>query len=231
VSDAVSAAYAALDARMKIVDVIANNLANARTNGFKRDFGQILETENGYDTASAVDLKPGDMMSTRNNLDAAIDGPGFFVIQTPEGARYSRAGAFAIDADGQLVNKDGFAVLATGGAPIRVGDGEVTIEDGGVVNVDRQEVGKLMVVDFRNTAGLEKEGFARFRWNGRPEDVVEVEEPHVSGGFLESSNVNAVDEMVHLMAAYRDFESVQRTLKTMTTDMNSRLIQELGSLT
>ena len=67
-------------------------------------------------------------------------------------------------------------------------------------------------------------------WNGAANEIQNVPDPQVKGGYLERSNVNAIDEMVHLMAAYREFEGVQRTLKTLMTDMNTKLIQELGKL-
>jgi flagellar basal-body rod protein FlgF len=229
-SDPITAAYSALQSRLNMVDVIANNLANAQTSGFKKDFAHILESEQGFDTATTVDLSPGDMVPTGHGLDAAIDGSGFFAVQTSSGIRYTRAGSFIVNADGDLVTKDGMKLLSNSNSPINVGDGQVAIQDGGVVTVDGNETAQLKIVNFRNAHNLEKEGLYRFKWNGAANDVVDVPEPRVKGGYLEASNVNAVDEMVHLMSAYRDFESVQRTMKTMMTDMNSRLIQELGKL-
>ena len=112
-SDALIDAYSALDARMKVVDVIANNLANANTTGYKRDFAHIFQDETRFDTGTQVDVSPGDIVSTGNELDAAINGPGFFVIQTPDGIRYTRNGSFSMNADGELVTKDGMPVLNT----------------------------------------------------------------------------------------------------------------------
>jgi flagellar basal-body rod protein FlgF len=229
-SDSFAAAYSALEARMKMVDVIANNLANANTTGFKRDFGRILESEQGFDVGTAVDLSSGDLIATQNDLDVAISGPGFFAVQTPQGVRYTRAGTFALNDKGDLVTKDGMAVLSTSDSPINVGEGSIFIQDNGAVTVDGNEIATLKIVNFRKTDMLQKEGLHRFVWNGDAKDIETVSEPKVKSGHLEHSNVNAVDEMVHLMAAYRDFESVQRTVKTLMTDMNTRLIQELGKL-
>ena len=229
-SDAFMTAYAALDARMKIVDVIANNLANSETVGFKRDFGHILEGENGFDVGTAIDVSSGDLIATRNELDVAIEGPGFFAIQTPQGVRYTRNGTFALNSEGDLVTKDGMPVLSTTDSPIRVGEGTITVDDTGAILVNGSEVGTLRLVNFKSPAGLEKEGLSRFRWTGSPGDIENVPEPRVKSGHIEKSNVNSIDEMVHLMAAYRDFESVQRTIKTLTSDMNAKLIQELGRL-
>jgi flagellar basal-body rod protein FlgF len=230
-SDGFMAAYSALDARMKLVDVIANNLANAETTGFKRDFGQILDAESGFDVGTSVDLKPGDLVATNNTLDVAIAGSGFFEIQTPQGSRYTRAGSFALSSNGDLVTKDGMPVLSTGDGPIHVGEGTITISDNGAVMADGAEVGTLKLVNFKTTQGLEKEGLSRFKWSGSPGDIEDVPEPRVRGGHLEKSNVSSIDEMVHLMTAYRDFESVQRTIKTLSSDMHAKLISELGKLT
>jgi flagellar basal body rod protein FlgG len=204
-SDAFMSAYSALDARMKIVDVIANNLANAQTTGFKRDFGRILEAENGFDVGTTVDLRPGDFIATKNELDVAIQGSGFFAVQTPQGVRYTRAGDFALSANGDLVTKDGMPVLSTSDSPINVGEGALRIEDTGAVTVNGNEIGTLKLVNFKKIEGLEKEGLQRFVWNGSPQDIEDVPEPKVKSGHPEHSNVNGINEMVHLMAAYRDF--------------------------
>jgi flagellar basal-body rod protein FlgF len=222
--------YSALDARMKLVDAIANNLANANTTGFKRDFGRIYQGEIGYEAATQIDLSPGEITATGNELDVALDGPGFFVIETPDGQRYTRAGNFGLNAAGEIITKDGMRVLSTSDSPITVGDGKIEIRDGGVVSVDGNEVGSLKVVALPDPAKIEKEGFTRFVWRGAPNAVQTVSDPPVKGGVLERANVNAIDEMVHLMSAYREFEAVQRSLKTMMSDMNAKLIQELGRL-
>ena len=229
-SDSFIDAYSALEARMKIVDVITNNLANANTTGFKRDFGHILQNETGFDAGTQVDLSPGDLVTTGNELDVAINGNGFFVIDTPGGTRYTRSGNFALNSAGEIVTKDSMKVLSTSGSPIAIGEGKVEIRDGGIVTVDGNEIATLKVVTFNDPAKIEKEGFYRLKWNGTPDGVQPAPDPQVKGGYLERSNVNAIDEMVHLMSAYREFEAVQRTLKTLMTDMNSKLIQELGKL-
>jgi flagellar basal-body rod protein FlgF len=229
-SDSFIDAYSALEARMKIVDVITNNLANANTIGFKRDFGHILQGETGFDVGTMVDLSSGDLVGTGNNLDVAINGSGFFAIETPNGVRYTRAGGFGLNAAGELITKDSMRVLSTSGTPITIGDGKVEIRDGGVVMVDDNEVATLKVVTFSDATKLQKEGFQRMVWTGAETEIQAASDPQVKGGYIERSNVNAIDEMVHLMSAYREFEAVQRTLKTLMTEMNSKLIQELGKL-
>ena len=222
--------YSALDARLKIVDVITNNLANVNTTGFKRDFTQILKTEVGSEAATKADFSTGEIAATGNELDVAINGPGLFVIDTPNGQRFTRAGNFSLNTAGELVTKDGMKVMSTSDSPINVGEGKVEIRDGGLVTVDGNEVATLKVVTFADPARLQKEGLSRFVWTGAPGGIQVVSEPGVKGGHLERSNVSAIDEMVHLMSSYREFEAVQKTLRTMMTDMNGKLIQELGKL-
>jgi len=229
-SDAFIDAYSALEARMKVVDVIANNLANANTTGFKRDFANIFQGETGFDAGTQVDVSPGDLVSTGNELDAAINGPGFFVIQTPQGVRYTRNGSFSLNADGELVTKDGMPVLNKSGAPINVGHGKIAIQDGGLVTVDGNEAATLKIVNVSDPRKLGKEGLYRLTWTGSPDEVQDLPDPHLKSGTLERSNVNAIDEMIHLMSAYREFEAVQKSLKTLMTDMNGKLVQELGKL-
>jgi flagellar basal-body rod protein FlgG len=229
-ADPITDAYSALEARMRIVDVITNNLANANTTGFKRDFAHILQGQAGFDIGTQVDLAAGDIVQTGNPLDAAIDGPGFFAIQTPNGVRYTRNGSFSLNANGELVTKDGMAVLNSSGGTINVSHGKVAIQDGGIVTVDGNESAALKIVTFNDPKKVQKEGLYRLAWTGSADDVQDVPAPHVTSGALEHSNVNAVDEMVHLMSAYREFESVQRTLRTLMTDLNGKLTQEMGRL-
>src|SRR5207244_6719732 len=144
-NDPVIHTYSAVEARMKIVDVITNNLANANTTGFKRDFGHILQNETGFDIGTRVDLSTGDLVSTGNDLDAAINGQGFFAIQTPNGVRYTRNGGFSLNAGGELVTQDGMPVLNSSGATINIGHGKVAIQDSGIVTVDGNETATLKI--------------------------------------------------------------------------------------
>ena len=233
-NDAVFTAYEAMEARMKMVDIIANNLANAQTTGFKRDFSQILEevtgTETNIEVYSLVDLAPGDLVPTGNELDAAIDGPGFFVVETDNGTRYTRNGSFSVNADGELVLKDGLRVLSDGNTPVFVGTGKVSIQDGGDVSADGNVVAALRIVDFNDPKYLRKEGMFRFEWTGDAADVADVLEPRLKSSHLEKSNVNSIREMVGLMSAFREFESVAQSLRAVTTEMDKQLLAELADL-
>ena len=229
-SDAFTDAYVGLDSRMKMIEIVTNNLANAQTTGFKRDFGRVLESQQLLDVGSTIDRSPGDITGTQNPLDVAIDGEGYFAIQTPAGVRYTRNGSFSLNESGDLVTKQGMKVLSSSGSPINVTGNVIGIQDGGMVTADGNEVATLKIVTFPNMRLLEKEGSNQFVWNGNVGDVHDVDQPRVKSGALERSNVNSMSEMIQLMGAYREFESVQKTLKTLDTDMNARLIQELGRI-
>ena len=229
-SDAFTDAFVGLDSRMKIIEIVTNNLANAQTTGFKRDFGRVLESEQLLDVGTGMDTAPGDLVPTQNPLDVAIDGEGFFAIQTPGGVRFTRNGSFSLNEDGDLVTKQGMKVLSSSGSPINVTGDNIGIQDGGIVTAEGNEVATLKIVTFQGINLLQKEGSNQFIWNGPAEGVQDVDEPRVKSGSLERSNVDSMREMINLMAAYREFESVQRTLKTLDADMNARLIQELGRI-
>jgi len=229
-SDAFTDAFVGLDSRMKLIEIVTNNLANAQTTGFKRDFGRILESEQLLDVGTSLDATAGVVAFTGNPLDAAIDGEGFFAIQTPAGVRFTRNGSFSLNEDGDLVTKEGMKVLGSSGTPINLSGNNVSIQDGGIVTLDGSEAATLKIVSFRNLAMLQKEGANRYVWNGSTDGVQDVDEPRVKSGSLERSNVNSTTEIIQLMGAYREFESVQRTLKTLDTDMNAKLIQELGRI-
>jgi len=229
-SDAFTDAFVGLDSRMKLIEIVTNNLANAQTTGFKRDFGRVLESEQLLDVGTTLDATAGVVAFTGNPLDAAVDGEGFFAIQTPAGVRFTRNGSFSLNEDGDLVTKEGMKVLGSSGTPINLIGNDIAIQDGGIVTLDGNEAATLKIVSFRNLAMLQKEGANRYVWNGSIDGVQDVDEPRVKSGSLERSNVNSTTEIIQLMGAYREFESVQRTLKTLDTDMNAKLIQELGRI-
>jgi len=229
-SDAFTDAFVGLDSRMKLIEIVTNNLANSQTTGFKRDFGRVLESEQLLDVGTTIDTTAGPITFTQNPLDVAIDGGGFFVVQTPAGVRFTRNGSFSLDESGDLVTKEGMKVLSSSGSPINVTGNNIGIQDGGTVTADGNEVATLKVVTFGNINLLQKEGSNHFVWNGSTDGVQDVDQPRVKSGSLERSNVNSMSEIIQLMGAYREFESVQRTLKTLDTDMNAKLIQELGRI-
>jgi flagellar basal-body rod protein FlgF len=205
-------------------DVISNNLANVNTAGFKKDitvtkdFASLLisRVNDGAETPVigtlgvgvmvdevATDYSTGTVKTTGNDFDLAIEGKGFFAVETPQGKRYTRNGTFARSSKGELVTSDGYRVLGTNG-PIIVMDGKMSVSSDGRVMVDNNEVGRLQVVDFADEKQLTKEGASLFV---APDG--QQEQPAAGGvrqGALEMANVNVVGEMVNLISNYRAYE-------------------------
>lgn len=242
-----SGLYSALSgniAAMKRMDIISNNLANVNTPGYKKDkmlfesllagasnppavpqgstADPILQKENVY-----IDYGAGPLAQSGNPLDLAIDGDGFFVIQTPEGRAYTRQGNFRLGADGTLVTSDGYQVMGQNG-PIRVQGGRVEIDGKGVVMVDGETSGTISVVDFPRPYKLKKTASAQFL----PEDpqvVPTTASGSISQGHLEGSNVETVSEMVQMIETSRYFDSCQRVIKGFD-DMVGKAVNEMGRL-
>jgi flagellar basal-body rod protein FlgF len=232
------------------MDVIANNVANVNTNGFKADRSLFQEylipgaREDNFmpgrdrrlshvmDRATFRDYGQGSLEPTKNPLDVAIDGEGFFVVQTPAGERYTRDGSFQINNQGQLVNASGYPVLGTGG-PIQfqqtdkqiniAADGNVTVLEG-TATTDSVR-GKLRVVRFANPQSLEKEGANLLSGGAGVVDTASV----VRQGFVEKSNVNSVLEMSRLIEVNRTYSHIA-TLLQQQHDLHRSAIDKLAEV-
>jgi len=206
-------------------ETVANNMANINTNGFKKNiisFNQALE----MNTISKADFTQGPVRHTGNELDVALDSKGFFKIQTANGIRYTRDGAFTLDENGTLVTLNGDSVLGENG-PITIDGREVTIGGDGQVQVDDESVDRLMVVDFENPHLLKKEGGARYFYSGEEKEISTVEDVGVQQGYLESSNVNSTEEMIKMIETYRAFESVQKAIQSIDK-VTDKIVNDYG---
>lgn len=220
-------------------DIIANNLANASTAGFKRDtavfksFPSVFVKSMGelyggvkFDQVSS-DVDQGGLVQTGRQLDCAISGKGYFCVQTPQGERYTRNGSFSIDSEGQLVTSEGYAVQGESGQ-IFVTGSDVAIGSGGEVIVDGSRAGKLKVVDFESPDKLVKAGSAFF---AAPDGVVPADstEASVVQGSLESSNVKTVKEMVDMIDTLRAFQANQKVIQ-LKDEMLNKSINQVGKI-
>lgn len=220
------------------MDVIANNVANANTTGFKAErvlFSTYLEKmrhverfPGSKEIAFAQDIgvfrntDQGTLQTTDNPLNFAIQGDGYFVIETPDGDRYTRNGVFTIDADGQIVTDQGHPVLGEGGDPLIITEADATIDVArdGTVNADTGIVGRLQVVTFENQQALRKVANGLYETEQEPEPA---ENPDIQQGMIEQSNVVPVIELTRMIELLREFEGVnqmierenERTLKAM----------------
>ncbi|MBL7179789.1 MAG: flagellar basal-body rod protein FlgF [Pseudomonadota bacterium] len=208
-------------------ETISNNLANLNTNGFRKDaisFNQALSM-NYY---SETDFTPGPVRHTGNELDVALEGKGFFKIQTPKGIRYTRDGAFSINAEGVLVTHTGDAVLGQNG-PITINGGKVTIQTDGQVLANGQPVDQLRIVDFEKPQLLAKEGGSYYAHQGKESEIVTAEEANIKQSYIEGSNVNPTEEMIKMLEAFRSFESAQKAIQSID-EMTSRMVNDQGLL-
>jgi len=206
-------------------DTIANNLANVNTAGYKKDVAiskdfrsmYIQRINDGTDApvignmgvGSVIDeIAPihsaGPMVQTGNTFDLAIDGQGYFTVDTPNGVRYTRNGSFTRNALGELVTQDGYRVLGQNG-PLRVNGDKVAVSGDGQVSVDGMVTGSLQLVNFADEKQLTKEGSSLYVAAACAQ--TSPMEGIVRQGVVEQSNVNAVSEMVNMIAGYRAYET------------------------
>lgn len=204
-------------------EIISNHLANADTTGFK---GDILTFDQMMDAHITVDLTQGAIKNTGNKLDLALDGKGFFKIQTPQGIRYTRNGNFMLNAAGNLVTQTGDIVLGDGG-PINIDGNQVVVHKNGDVAVDGELAGNLDIVFFNNPALLEKDANSNFKYTGGEQNEIEPENLTVHQGSLEMANVQTVKEMTKMIESHRTYETLQKLMHTFD-EIDSKTINDVG---
>ncbi|MGN6105094.1 MAG: flagellar basal-body rod protein FlgF [Kofleriaceae bacterium] len=233
-SSGIYIATAGAVAQSTALDATANNIANASTAGFQGDrvtFREAMTAARSADLSvvgagtTRVDGQAGALTPTESPLDLALEGDGFFGVQTANGPRYTRAGNFRLDDARQLVTADGHPVRGEGGAPIAIPEGAQAIHIGadGQVLADDAVVGKLELTRFA-TRQLRREGGSLFSATGRPEPG---DPPRVRAGMLEASNVNIVRGVVDLVKVSRTYESLMRVIQGYH-DVESRAARDLG---
>jgi flagellar basal-body rod protein FlgF/flagellar basal-body rod protein FlgG len=235
------AACTALAARTQALDTIANNLANASTPGYRAQhnvFSAALvsaagasgspfsQAVNNYGILSgtAMDRSQGALQKTGNDLDLAIQGAGFFVVQTAHGAMYTRNGSFQVSGNGQLVTATGDAVMGDQGI-INMLPGPVSISADGTISSKGAVAGKLKLVDFPAGTVLKSAG-GNF-YSAPPKTEKPAVGSTLQQGSIENSNVNPVSSMVELIAAQRSAEMMQRAVTLFGTEMDKTASQEL----
>ena len=231
------AAMGAFRQQTRMDHLIANNLSNAQTIGFKREvpvFQSILSKtserfQNIQKDTVKISFLPGPIQKTGNDLDLAIEGEGFFKVKTPDGVRYTRNGNFSLNKDQVLINASGFPVLGQRGSEITLTGKKIAVGSNGSVMADGNEVDQIAVVTFPGLDVLQKEGYTLMK-NGSPEqEEIKAPESQVVQGALEASNVNAVDEMINLMDSYRTYESCLKIIQA-DNSMDSKAVNDVGKV-
>jgi len=221
--------YIALSSEMALqrqADVVANNLANLSTPAFKGEemlFSQFLLQPPGsqplafvQDAGTARDLRQGPITNTGNPLDLAVQGPGYFTVQSPLGVRYTRNGHFQLDAQNQIVTNDGYPVLANSGLPIQVPSNakDITIAHDGTISASQNgstaqvSVGRLQLVDFAVPQAVVPAANGLYLTDQATQPATGT----VQQGTIEESNVQAVVELTRLMAVTRASGNIKNFL-------------------
>jgi len=208
---------------MQELQIIANNIANSSTSGFKAEAVIFSEYVNevGTDKPSLsmaqakvrnTDFTQGGLIQTGGTFDVAIEGDGFFLVQTPAGERLTRAGSFAPNENGDLVTMDGNPVLDVGGAPVFIpqGLGEIGIAADGTISAQGRPVGQIGVVVPNDFTTLTREGGLLFETTS---GVVPADNAKVLQGFVENANVNPITEIGRMIEVQRAYEMGQNFLK------------------
>ena len=249
----ISGLYAAATGMMAIEErqaVIANNIANANTAGFKRHiavqegFYQVFEaglrSPGRFNAERAPggglkvietfsDFSNGGLRNTGNPLDIALVGPGFITVNTPNGERYTRNGQFSVASDGRLLVGDGHEVLGAGGGALIVQGGDIEIDGEGSIFVNGQVVGQIQLVEFDDPQYLVREGATLYATTDAAKQTARpAERTTMVGRSLELANVQIPVEVSDMLLALRAYSANQKAI-TAIDETLSRLIDQVGA--
>jgi flagellar basal body rod protein FlgG len=225
---------------MESLDLVANNIANATTGGYKADrefYSLYIAPEaDGNDATMPVIERPwvdhaqGVLYSTGNPLDVALSGKGFFAVNGPGGPLYTRNGSFRLATDGRLTSADGYPVRDSQGAALTLQAARpLEISSDGTVTQDGVVTGKLEIADFTSTAGLSKQGANYFRVTDPATRPAAPSGTSVEQGHLETSNTGTAESAVRLVSVMRQFEMLQKAV-SLGNEMNKKAIEEVAKV-
>ena len=241
-SDAIAALSEAMRNDAETLRVIGQNVSNIDTVAYRREIavmrssfdqaadlaraelGTSAELSAPVDFETAVDQRPGTLKASSEALHLALEGPGFFVIDTPQGEALTRRGDFRLDSEGRLVTQKGLPVLGENGHVQIAGTPQIAVD--GAVRVDGTVVAQLRIAQVAPGAPLTSLGSDLYGGDQLPQGDSSA---RVRQGFLEASNVESVQEMIRLIETMRHFEGVQRFVRGYD-DMMGKAISELGKV-
>lgn len=221
---------------MREMQVVANNIANSATTGFRQEGIIFSEYVQGIKDGPSLSMGQGNVRQTSflqgeltqsgGTFDFAIEGDGYFLIETPLGERLSRAGAFSPNAQGDLVTYDGFRVLDAGGAPVFVPPGaeSISVSTDGTLSADGTLIGQLGIVTPNAPNDMIREDGVMFRAD---EGYLPAENARVLQGFVEASNVQPLTQLARMIEVQRAYEMGQSFLESE----DERVRQAINSLT
>ncbi len=221
-----AAGYATLSRQsglMREMRVIANNIANSATTGYRQEgliFSEFVQTAPGQESLSMsranifnTSMEQGQLTKTGGTFDFAVEGDGFFMVETPQGERLTRSGAFSPNSAGDLVTMDGYRVLDAGRAPLFVPPdaGKIEVGADGSISANGRLLGQLGLFKPVENHTLVREDGVMFRVEGEIEETLDA---NVLQGFLEGSNVNAISEVTRMIEVQRAYEMGQSFLES-----------------
>jgi len=240
------AAFTGLLAGTQALELAANNLANISTTGYKaqhefyksltaslgnpnqRQVSPLNRAINNYGVlgGATVDFQAGTLERTGNDLDLAMEGSGFFVVQTKAGLRYTRNGNFRVDADGQLVTAWGDPVMSDQGLPLQIPPGPVSVSADGTISSQGAVVGSLQIVDFAPGTVLVPEGNSTYK-PATGSSPTPATEPRVREGMLEASNMSPIEGTIGLVMIQRQNQLLEQALSIFHNDFNKSAAEDL----
>ncbi len=235
------AACAGLAAQTQALELVAHNLANLSTTGYRGQettFRSLLTGDgaansNAINTAvndfgvlsgSRLDMTAGSLIATGNPLDAALSGSGFFAVQSAQGVLYTRDGSFHLTSTGQLVTSQGDAVLGQQGG-VTLPTGNVTISPDGTISVDGSVVDQLRLAEFSPQTSLTAVGNATY--SAPAGSALVAAGTAVNQGMLEGSNVSPTEGVVQLITVQRNAEMLSRAMSALDGQLNQIAVQDL----
>lgn len=237
-----TAAANGLQATMDSIDMLANNMANASTGGFKADrefYSTYLASEIDPNADFAVgqspvvqkqwtDFSQGTLMTTGNPSDLALSGSGFFVVNGPNGPLYTRNGNFQLSPAGVLTTAEGYPVQSTSGTALRAQPGtQMTVQTDGSVVQDGHFVGQLRIADFSDPAQLTRTGGPYFEDSASQPATSKPAQALVYQGKVESSNAQPAEASARMVVMLRHYEMLQRAIR-VGTEMTQQSVQEVA---
>jgi flagellar basal-body rod protein FlgF len=216
-----------LETRAKNIDVIANNLANVNTTGFKREvpFSELLTGSGDVNLRKITSQEQGSVVQTSNPLDVAITGKGFFVLKGEDGeTEITRDGRFKLSENGLLVNADGLMVMGTNGPisledQIRGNSSDIKINKDGEIKIGENSIATLMVVNVDNASSLTRADNSNFKIEDQGYQVASPGDYAVSQGYLEESNTNPIEEMEAMIQLNKSYESAQKVITALNQSL------------
>ncbi len=207
------------------LDIIANNIANSNSAGYKKD---SVHFNNMLDQITYTSMEQGPVRETNHKMDVALSGKGFLRVQTDRGVLYTRAGNLTLNKDKHLVTQDGWEVLGKNG-PITIENvADFRVLEQGQVFDDKNEVDRLDLVQFPPNVSMKKVQNGYYEPDSKDIEPTPAEDCIVRQGALEGANFNPVEEMVRMVETMRNFEAYQKTMQVFDKDLDGQLIAKLA---